>query len=193
MKPNEFLFIYNLYSFEVLHKRPNNDIKIYYFLKPDWLILFKDFFKVKDVYNILDKNISNEYFFNYIKAETIPDEFSKIKCKSDKIPEDIYDYEYKKEYIINLNEDNTKISYYPFKVFILEESMNNSFDINGKSFKFQKGRQGVMVKNTFYAIICDKILEVLTYNEKEGLFEPLCLFCYNYKYDLYNDLNNIYK
>ena len=193
MKPNEFLFIYNLYSFEILHKRPNNDIKIYYFLKPDWFILFKDFFKVKDVYNILDKNINNEYFFNLIKAETIPDEFNKIKCKSDKIPEDIYDYEYKKENIINLNEDNTKISYYPFKVFILEESMNNSFDINGKSFKFQKGRQGVMVKNTFYAIISDKILEVLTYNEKEGLFEPLCLFCYNYKYDLYNDLNNNYK
>ena len=75
----------------------------------------------------------------------------------------------------------------------MEESMNNSFDIDGKSFKFEKGKQGIMVKNTFYGIIDEKILEIFTYNEKSGLFEPLCLFCYNYKYDLYHDLNNNYR
>lgn len=193
MKTNEFLFIYNLYKFEILHKRPINDIKIYYFIKPDWIKNFKEFFNCEDIYEILDKNIKNDYFLNLIKADKIPDEFNKIKCESDKIPNELYDFEYNGEYIINLNEDGTKISYYPFKVFILEESMNNLFDINGKSFKFEKGRQGIMVKNTFYGIIDDRILEVFTYNEKTGLYEPLCLFCFNYKYDLYSNLNNFYK
>ena len=193
MKPNEFLFIYNLYLFEKLHQRPKNEIKLYYFLKPDWIKLFKEFFNCKDVYKILTKNIKDEYFLNLIKAEKIPDEFSKIKCTSAVIPNDLYDYEYSGEYLINLNEELMKISYYPFKVFILEESMNNAFDINGKSFKFEKGKQGIMFKNTFYGIIDERILEIFTYNEESGLFEPLCLFCYNYKNDLYNDLNNIYK
>ena len=193
MKTNEFLFIYNLYNFEILQKRPSNDLKIYYFIKPEWFNLFKDFYNCKEIYKILDTNIKNDFFYNIIKAENIPDEFSKIKCKSDKIPPEIYDFEYSGEYIINLNEDNTKISYYPFKVFILEQGLNNSFDIDGISIKFEKGRQGVMVKNTFYAVINDKILEVFTYNDKDKLFVPLCLFCYNYKYDLFNDLNNNYK
>ena len=193
MKPNEFLFIYNIYNFEILHKRPNNDIKIYYFIKPEWFNTFKDFFNCKEIYKILDNNIKNDFFLNIIKADNIPDEFSNIKCKSDKIPKELYDFEYSGEYIIKLNEEETQVSYYPYKVFILEQSMNNAFDIDGISFKFRRRRQGVMVKNTFYAIIDDKILEVFTYNEKEGLFVPLCLFCYNYKYDLFLDLNNKYK
>ena len=193
MKPNEFLFIYNIYNFEILHKRPNNDIKIYYFIKPEWFSTFKDFFNCKEIYKILDDNIKNDFFLNIIKADNIPDEFNKIKCKSDKIPKELYDFEYNGEYIIKLNEEDTQVSYYPFKVFILEQSMNSAFDIDGISFKFKKRRQGVMVKNTFYAIIDDKILEVFTYNDKEGLFVPLCLFCYNYKYDLFLDLNNNYK
>ena len=193
MKPNEFLFIYNIYNFEILNKRPNNDIKIYYFIKPEWFNTFKDFFNCKEIYKILDANIKNDFFLNIIKADNIPDEFNKIKCKSDTIPPELYDFEYSGEYIVKLNEEETKVSYYPFKVFILEQSWNNSFDINGRSFKFEKRRQGVMVKNTFYAIVSDKILEVFTYNEKEGLFIPLCLFCYNYKYDLFLDLNNNFK
>ena len=193
MKINEFMFIYNLYNFEIQNKRPKNDLKIYYFIKPDWIKTFKIFFKVDEIYKILDDNIKNEYFLNIIKAENIPEEFSKIKCKNGYIPEELYDFEYCGEYLINLNEEDTKIAYYPFKVFILEESMNNAFDINGKSFKFEKGKQGIILKNTFYAVIDDKILEVFTYNEKIKLFEPLCLFYYNYKYDLYKDLNNIYK
>ena len=193
MKPNEFLFIYNLYSFEKLHIRPKNEIKLYYFIKPDWIKLFKEFFNCKDIYKVLNKNLKNDYFLNLIKAEKIPDEFSKVKCSGDKIPNELYDFEYNREYLINLNEEDTKVSYYPFKVFILEESFNNSFDIDGKSFKFQKGKQGIMFKNTFYAIINDKILEIFTYNEESGLFDPFCLFCYNYKNDLYTDLNNVFK
>ena len=193
MKPNEFLFIYNLYSFEKLHIRPKNEIKLYYFIKPDWIKLFKEFFNCKDIYKVLNKNLKNDYFLNLIKAEKIPDEFSKVKCSGDKIPNELYDFEYNREYLINLNEEDTKVSYYPFKVFILEESFNNSFDIDGKSFKFQKGKQGIMFKNTFYAIINDKILEIFTYNEESGLFDPFCLFCYNFKNDLYTDLNNVFK
>ena len=193
MKPNEFLFIYNLYTFEKLHFRPKNEIKLYYFIKPDWIKLFKEFFNCKEIYKILNKNIKNDYFLNLIKAENIPDEFSKIKCSGDKIPNELYDYEYNREYLINLNEEDTKVSYYPFKVFILEESLNNAFDIDGKSFKFQKGKQGIMFKNTFYGIINEKILEIFTYNDESGLFDPFCLFCYNYKNDLYTDLNNVFK
>ena len=121
MKPNEFLFIYNIYNFEILHKRPNNDIKIYYFIKPEWFSTFKDFFNCKEIYKILDDNIKNDFFLNIIKADNIPDEFNKIKCKSDKIPKELYDFEYNGEYIIKLNEEDTQVSYYPFKVFILEK------------------------------------------------------------------------
>ena len=97
MKPNEFLFIYNLYSFEKLHIRPKNEIKLYYFIKPDWIKLFKEFFNCKDIYKVLNKNLKNDYFLNLIKDEKDEFEFSKgknnnmnnQKTESGKISEEI--------------------------------------------------------------------------------------------------------
>ena len=40
---NEILFMFHLYEFEKMKKRPNNEIKVYYLIRKNWLVYSKTF------------------------------------------------------------------------------------------------------------------------------------------------------
>ena len=193
MTTNEFLFIYNLCVFEKLNRRPTNEIKIYYFIKKKWIELFKDFFNCKKIYKIIDKNIMNYMFMNQINAEMIPDEIKKIKTKDETIPKELMEFNQNEEYLVKLNNGNESISYYPFKLCVIEESMKNSLVIGKKICNFEKGMSGVMCRDTLYLIIDERTLEIFIFDDSDNTFDPFCLFCYQHKNDLYNDLIKKYK
>ena len=190
---NEILFMFHLYEFEKMKKRPNNEIKIYYLIKKEWIDIFKDFYNCKKFYKKIQKNIKNDIFLNKIKSDNIPDELLKIKAMDEKIPKELFLFKEYEENTKNLKMENISISYYPSKLFIIEESMKNSFIIGNKSCNFQKRKQGIMFKDTLYIIINENTLEIFIFNDIDNTFDPVCLFYYKHKEDMYYDLNNKYK
>ena len=190
---NEILFMFHLYEFEQLKKRPNNEIKIYYLIKKEWIDTFKDFYNYKKIYKKIQKNIKNDIFMNKIKSDNIPDELLKIKAMDDKIPKELFLFKEYEENTKTLKMENISISYYPSKLFVIEESMKNSFIIGNKSCNFQKRKQGIMFKDTLYIIINENILETFIFDDIDNTFDPVCIFCYEHKEDMYKDLNNKYK
>ena len=71
--------------------------------------------------------------------------------------------------------------------------MKNSFIIGNKSCNFQERKQGIMFKDTLYIIINENTLEIFIFDDADNTFDPVCLFCYKHKEDMYIDLNNKYK
>ena len=193
IKINEFLFIYNLFEFEKLKKRPKNEIKIYFFIKKEWMELFKDFFNCKKIYKTISKNIKNDIFMNRLKSDNLPDELLKVKAKDEKIPKELTLFKENEENTKNLNMENVSLSYYPNKLCIIEESMKNSLVIGNKNCNFENGKQGIIFKDTLYIIVDDNTLETFIFDDNDNTFDPVCLFKYDHKNDLYNDLNNKYK
>ena len=193
MTKSEFQFIYNLYQFEKLNRRPGNDIKIYYFIIKNWIDLFKDFFNCKKIYRVIDKNITNYRFMDQVRADMIPDEILKIKTKDENLPYTLLEYKGNEESLIKLEKEDFSISYYPFKLYIIEESVKNSLVIGNKTCNFEKGLAGVMYGDTLYVIIDEKTLEIFIFDESDNSFDPFCLFCYKYTNDLNIDLNKKYK
>ena len=190
---NEILLIFHLYEFEKMNKRPNNEIKIYYLIKKEWIEIFKDFYNCKKIYKKIQKNIKNDIFLNKIKSDNIPDELLKLKAMDEKIPKELFLFKEYEESTKNLKMENISLSYYPSKLFIIEEKMKNCFIIGNKSCNFQKGMQGILFKDTLYIIINERTLEIFIYDESDNFFDPVCLFCYQHKEDMFNDLNNKYK
>ena len=193
MTNSEFQFIYHLYEFEKLNRRPSNDIKIYYFIIKNWIDLFKDFFNCKKIYRVIDKNITNYRFMDQVRADMIPDEILKIKTKDENIPSTLLEYKENEESLIQLKIEDLSISYFPFKLYIIEETVKSSIVIGKKICNFEKGLAGVMYGDTIYVIIDEKTLEIFIFDESDNSFDPFCLFCYKYKNDLYNDLIKKYK
>ena len=190
---NEIIFMFHLYEFEKMKKRPNNEINIYYLIKKEWVDIFKDFYNCKKIYKKIQKNIKNDIFMSKIKSDSIPDELLKIKAMDEIIPKELFLFKEYEENTKNLKMENISISYYPSKLCIIEESMKNSLIIGNKSCNFQNRKQGIMFKDTLYIIINENILEIFIFDDTDNTFDPVCLFFYKHKEDMYNDLYNKYK